>query len=81
MENSINKKDKATVIHIQDEMFKVEKAIMTGKELLSLSKKSDTEYEIYLVKGKNKDLIQPNESVNLQNGMHFYVVLKEIKFG
>ena len=81
MQKALKKENKDTVIHVQDEMFKVENSVMSGKEILSLSKKSNSEYELYLVKGKNKDLIKSDENVSLENGMHFYVVLKEIKFG
>lgn len=73
--------DKVSVIHINKKMFKVTAETLTGKELLSLVSQSSNEYCIFLLKGNKQEEVEPDESITMENGMHFQSVVKDIKFG
>lgn len=73
--------DSVVVIHINKKKFKVTSETLTGNELLALVGQSSNGYCVFLLKGNNQEEIQPNESITIENGMHFQTIIKDIKFG
>ncbi|NGF74395.1 YegP family protein [Fluviicola sp. SGL-29] len=73
--------DNIFIIHINKKMFKVTSQTMTGNDLLALVGQSSTGYCIFLIKGNKQDEVKPNESITIENGMHFQTIVKDIKFG
>lgn len=72
------------VIHIDKKVYHVENESLTGKELKNLAEpKIGEDRDLFLkVQGNADDkLIADDEVVKLENGMHFYSVLKVINPG
>jgi len=62
-------------IHVDAQVFKVDKATMNGAEIKALAGK-DASYQLFEeLPGNEPDkLIPDNESVTMKNGLHFYTV-------
>lgn len=72
-----------TVIHIDRQQFKVEQESLTGEELRKLpSPPIGPDYDLFLeVPGGEDKLIGDQEQVELENGMHFFSVQRNINPG
>ena len=72
---SADEKPTRFVIHIDGIKYDVAEKYLTGRQLKALAGK-DAQYQIFLEQqGNSPDkLIGDDESVSVQNGMHFYTV-------
>ncbi len=62
-------------IHVDGQLFKVDKGTMSGAEIKALAGK-DASYQLFQeLPGNEPDkLIPDNESVSMRNGLQFYTV-------
>lgn len=76
-------KDKQTTIHIDKKMYKVSESSLTGSQFRSLADPSITaEYQLkQQVPGGEDVTIEDSQSVELENGMHFFSIPKNINPG
>jgi hypothetical protein len=77
------KKPHEIVIHIDRNQFKVEKPTLTGEQLRQLpSPPIGADYDLFReVPGGEDKLIADQENVELENGMHFFSVQRNINPG
>lgn len=73
------KKDEK-VIFVNKEKFKVEEDELRGSQILALAGISQ-EYDLFLVQGQRSDKIEPDQIVEIKNGLHFHVIIKVVPFG
>jgi len=75
----LSKVQREIKVYINDSAFVLDDNKATGQQLLERTGFAINEYDIYLVIEENDDKskkIKNNETVNLETGMHFNVILK-----
>ena len=73
------KKDEK-VIFVNRDQFKVEEDQLTGSQILAIAGVSQ-EYDLFLVRGQDSQKIEPDEIVEIRNGLRFRVIIKVVQFG
>ena len=62
------------VIHIDGQNYDVTQKTLMGAQIKALAHK-DAQYQLFLEKGNKPDrLIGDNDTVQMENGLHFYTV-------
>ncbi|TBR09336.1 MAG: hypothetical protein EPO62_05160 [Candidatus Nitrosotenuis sp.] len=69
------------VIHVNKKEFKVTADSLTGRQILELAGYDVNQYDLFLVHGQNSQKIEPDQKVDIQNGMHFNAILKSVPYG
>jgi hypothetical protein len=69
------------VIHVNKKQFKVAENTLTGQQILTLAGYSVDQYDLFLVHGHDSDQIQPDQTVEIKNGLHFNAILKSAPYG
>lgn len=73
------KKDEK-VIFVNKNQIRVSEDELTGNQILQKAGISQ-EYDLFLVRGQESQKIEPDETVNIKNGLHFRVIIKVVPFG
>ncbi len=69
------------VIFVNKRQFKVSQNELTGTQILALSGYAAAEYDLFLVLGQRSEQIQPGQTVDIKNGLHFNAILKNVPYG
>lgn len=73
------KKDEK-VIFVNKNQIRVTEDELTGNQILQKAGISQ-EYDLFLVRGQESQKIEPDEIVNIKNGLRFRVIIKVVPFG
>lgn len=68
-------------IFVNKKHFKVSVDSMNGEQILALAGFSPQQYDLFLIRGQKSEQIQPSQSIELENGMHFNAILKNAQYG
>lgn len=80
MPNS-DKKPNTYHIFVNKTKYDVTASSMTGEQILALAGFTPDKYDLFHVHGHDQIKIEPNQSVQIQNGMKFQAILRNIQFG
>ena len=69
------------VIFINKKEYKVTESSLTGEQILARGGYSSTEYDLFLVQGQKSEQIQPTQTVEMKNGLHFNAIKKSVPYG
>jgi hypothetical protein len=72
---------KEFVIFVNKKELKVDQATLKGQQILTDAGYDPTQYDLYLVRGQKDEQIQPDQSVTMENGLHFNAILKNAPYG
>ena len=73
------KKDEK-LIFVNKTQIRVSEDELTGNQILQKAGISQ-EYDLFLVRGQESQKIEPDEIVNIKNGLRFRVIIKVVPFG
>jgi hypothetical protein len=79
--STVNEPQKEFVIFVNKKQLKVTQETLTGQQILQLANFDVNQYDLFLVKGESSEQIQPNQSVEIKNGLHFNAILKNVPYG
>ena len=68
------------VIFVNKNKFRVDEDELTGSQILQIAGISQ-DYDLFLVRGQDSDKIEPDEIVEIKNGMRFRVIIKVVPYG
>lgn len=74
-------KQKNTVFFVNKKQIKVDVEKILGKEILSLAGFDSNQYDLFLVHGQQSQKIEPEQLVDLQNGLRFNAILRDVPYG
>lgn len=69
------------VIFVNKKQIKVVEDVLTGRQILEKAGYSVDQYDLFLVHGQSSKKIEPDEKVEIKNGMHFNAILKSVPYG
>lgn len=69
------------VIHVNKKQLKVTENTLTGHQILTLAGYSVDQYDLFLVHGQKDEQIKPDQTVKIENGLHFNAILKSAPYG
>ena len=81
MEKEKIEEKKEYVIFVNKKQIKVSENKLTGQQILSLAGYDVNQYDLFLIRGQQSEQIQPNQSVEISNGLHFNAILKSAPYG
>lgn len=86
MENRIEDGDKPgqdgyKTIYVNKKEIRVKEDVLTGKQILEYAKLEVDKYDLFLVKGKDSERIEGNQSCEIKNGMQFHAILRSVPYG
>jgi hypothetical protein len=73
--------NKENVIFVNKKQLKVTEASLTGQQILALAGYDVNQYDLFLIHGQQSEQIQPNQTVEIRNGLHFNAILKSAPYG
>ncbi len=76
-----NQANQEFVIFVNKKQLKVNQSTLTGQQILQLAGFDVNQYDLFLVKGESSEQIQPGQSVEIKNGLHFNAILKNVPYG
>lgn len=74
-------KDKEYVIFVNKQQVKVTEDKLTGKQILEKAGINPNEYDLYLVHGQKSQKIEPDQIVDISNGLHFNAIVRSAPYG
>ncbi len=72
---------KEFVIFINKKEFRVKESRLTGEDILKLGGYDPSQYDLFLVQGQHSEQIQPKQSVEMKDGLHFNAIKKNPVYG
>ena len=69
------------VIFVNKKQIKVEESSLTGRQILERAGYDVNQYDLFLIHGQSNQPIAPDQSVEIQNGLHFNAILKSVPYG
>lgn len=69
------------VIYVNKKEITVWEDRLNGKQILALVRLKPEEYDLFLVRGQISDKIEPEQEVEIKNGMRFNAILKSVPYG
>jgi len=79
--SSEDKKHDSDVVHVNKKRFEVSEEKLTGTQILQLAGYDPNQYDLFLVHGQKDELIAPNQPVEIENGLQFNAILKNVPYG
>jgi hypothetical protein len=73
--------EKEYVIFVNKKELKVAESSLTGREILSRAGYDVNQYDLFLIRGQQSEQIQPDQTVEIKNGLHFNAILKSAPYG
>lgn len=80
-ENDKPDQDKYKTIYVNKKEIRVKEDALTGKQILEYAKLQVDKYDLFLVKGKDSERIQDNQSCEINNKIQFHAILKSVPYG
>lgn len=74
-----SKKDEK-VIFVNKNQIRVDEDQLTGSQILALADISQ-DYDLFLVQGQDSQKIEPDQVVEIKNGLRFRVIIKVVPYG
>jgi hypothetical protein len=68
-------------IFVNKKKIEVAEENLTGSQILQKAGLKADEYDLFLVHGQQSDKIAPDQSIHIENGMHFNAILKSVPYG
>lgn len=81
MANEEKSKPQEKVIFVNKKQIKVEEDQLTGDQILQRAGYDVTQYDLFLVHGQSSQKVEPNQTVDIKNGLHFNAILKSVPYG
>lgn len=72
---------KEYVIFVNKKQLKVTESKLNGQQILSLAGYDVNQYDLFLIHGQQSEQIQPNQTVEISDGLHFNAILKSAPYG
>jgi len=69
------------LIFVNKKQFKVTEKALSGAQILDLDSKSPNEYSLFLVEGQKSQQIEPSQSVEIKDGLHFNAIITKAPYG
>ncbi len=79
--SSEEKKEDKDVIFVNKKRFEVSEEKLTGTQILQRAGYDPSQYDLFLVHGQKDELIGPNQPVEIEEGLHFNAILKNVPYG
>ena len=74
-----SKKDEK-VIFVNKNQIRVDEDRLTGNQILAIAGISQ-DYDLFLVQGQDSQKIEPDQVVEIKNGLRFRVIIKVVPYG
>lgn len=74
-------KEKEKQIFVNKKRLVVMEDSLTGAQILQRADFDPTQYDLFLVHGQKSDIIPPDKSVEIKNGLHFNAIVKNVPYG
>lgn len=74
-------RSKEKEIFVNKKRLVVTEDSLTGAQILQRAGFDPAQYDLFLVHGQKSDLISPDQSVEIKNGLHFNAILKNVPYG
>jgi hypothetical protein len=74
-------KHEVYVIFVNKKQLKIPQRSLTGEEILTKAGYDQSQYDLFLIHGQQSEQVQPTESVDIKNGLHFNAILKSAPYG
>jgi hypothetical protein len=68
-------------IFVNKKKIQVAEATLTGSEILTRAAFDPSQYDLFLVEGQKNEKIDPSQSVEIRNGLHFNAILRTVPYG
>ena len=68
-------------IFVNKKKIEIAEENLTGAQILQRAGFKADEYDLFLVHGQQSDKIAPDQSIHIENGMHFNAILKSVPYG
>ena len=69
------------VIFVNKKQIRVTEDKLTGRQILEKAEYEPAQYDLFLVHGQNQEKIEPDQIVEIKNGMHFLAILNSAPYG
>ena len=73
--------DYKKVIFVNKKEITVTEDKLNGKQILTLARLKPEEYDLFLVHGQTSEKIEPDQTVEIKDGMRFNAILKSVPYG
>lgn len=81
MESESKTKEREKIIFVNKKPIHVSEDSLTGRQILEKAGFDPGQYDLFLVHGQNSQKIEPDQSVEIKNGLHFNAILKSVPYG
>jgi hypothetical protein len=81
MESESKTKEHEKIIFVNKKQIHVSEDSLTGRQILEKAGFDPNQYDLFLVHGQNSQKIEPDQSVEIKNGLHFNAILKSVPYG
>ena len=75
------RKDRKKVIFVNKKEITVREDKLDGAQILTLARLEPEKYDLFLIRGQHSDKIEPNQVVEIKDGMRFNAILKSVPYG
>ena len=69
------------VIFVNKKEIAVREDRLNGEQILTLARLKPEEYDLFLIRGQISDKIEPEQEVEIKDGMRFNAILKSVAYG
>ncbi len=81
MESESKTKEHEKIIFVNKKQIHVSEDSLTGRQILEKAGFDPNQYDLFLIHGQNSQKIEPDQSVKIENGLHFNAILKSVPYG
>lgn len=74
-------KEHGNIIFVNKKQIPVTEDVLTGQQILEKAGLDVNQYDLFQVHGQTSQKIEPNQSVDIRNGLHFNAILKSVPYG
>lgn len=74
-------KEHEKIIFVNKKEIRVAEDDLTGKQILEKAGFDPNQYDLFLVHGQTGQKIEPDQRLEIKNGMHFNAILRNVPYG
>lgn len=74
-------KEQEKIIFVNKKEIRVAEDDLTGKQILEKAGFDPNQYDLFLVHGQTGQKIEPDQRLEIKNGMHFNAILRNVPYG
>lgn len=73
--------DHKKIIFVNKKEITVLEEKLDGAQILALAHLTPKEYDLFLIHGQTSDKIEPDQQIEIKDGMRFNAILKSVPYG